>query len=296
MKISGLLLLCLIISTSGFSQNRKEAKLYTLLGEENFVKLEKKASKILKKDKSNFYANTALTHYYLNKYAISKSTASKKGAISNALRRWKYVQNLPTTNLELQTALHQILLENAQDSVIKPSINKKYRNWLLVYFDEQVPDFQKTETVIIHTVDSNKVRDSLRYAMLLSAQKLEGVKYTYAGTSPSKGFDCSGFTQYVYKQVGIEIPHNAQMQSDLESQQTPLKDLKPGDLVFFGHWNGSKQKTVHTGIIFDKNGDDITVIHCVSGGVSIEGKDSSWDRYWIDRVLFGISMNTLAKK
>jgi hypothetical protein len=66
--------------------------------------------------------------------------------------------------------------------------------------------------------------------------------------------------------------------------------------VFFGSWNGNKQSTIHAGIIFDKQGDDITVIHCVSGGVSIEGKDSSWDRYWIDRVLFGISLDQLAVK
>ena len=53
----------------------------------------------------------------------------------------------------------------------------------------------------------------------------------YAGADPS-GFDCSGFTMYVYAQIGISLPHNAAMQFGMG---TPVaeSDLQPGDLVFF---------------------------------------------------------------
>jgi cell wall-associated NlpC family hydrolase len=63
------------------------------------------------------------------------------------------------------------------------------------------------------------------------AMRYLGIPYVYAGADPS-GFDCSGFTMYVYAQVGISLPHNAAMQFGMG---TPVSydQLQPGDLVFF---------------------------------------------------------------
>ena len=58
-----------------------------------------------------------------------------------------------------------------------------------------------------------------------------GVPYVWGGASPS-GFDCSGFTMYVYAQVGISLPHNAAMQYGMGSP-VGREFLQPGDLVFF---------------------------------------------------------------
>jgi cell wall-associated NlpC family hydrolase len=58
-----------------------------------------------------------------------------------------------------------------------------------------------------------------------------GVPYRWGGASPS-GFDCSGFTMYVYAQVGISLPHNAAMQYGMGSA-VGREFLQPGDLVFF---------------------------------------------------------------
>ena len=62
------------------------------------------------------------------------------------------------------------------------------------------------------------------------ARTLLGIPYVYGGSSPS-GFDCSGFTQYVFGKAGISIPRTASAQQDAA---TPVSDPKPGDLVFFG--------------------------------------------------------------
>ena len=62
------------------------------------------------------------------------------------------------------------------------------------------------------------------------ARGLLGIPYVYGGESPS-GFDCSGFTMYVFGKAGISIPRTASAQ---QNAATPVSDPKPGDLVFFG--------------------------------------------------------------
>ena len=62
------------------------------------------------------------------------------------------------------------------------------------------------------------------------AQSLFGIPYVYGGSTPS-GFDCSGFTSYVYRQAGISIPRTASAQA---AASTPVSNPRPGDLVFFG--------------------------------------------------------------
>lgn len=62
------------------------------------------------------------------------------------------------------------------------------------------------------------------------AMKYLGTPYVYGGTSPS-GFDCSGFTQYVYRQVGVKLPRTSGGQSRA-GQYVSLSNIKPGDLLY----------------------------------------------------------------
>jgi peptidoglycan DL-endopeptidase CwlO len=63
------------------------------------------------------------------------------------------------------------------------------------------------------------------------AMQYLGVPYVWGGASPS-GFDCSGFTMYVYSRMGVSLPHNAAAQYGYGSPVSS-SDLQPGDLVFF---------------------------------------------------------------
>jgi cell wall-associated NlpC family hydrolase len=63
------------------------------------------------------------------------------------------------------------------------------------------------------------------------AMQYLGVPYVWGGASPS-GFDCSGFTMYVYAQVGVSLPHNAAAQYGMGSPVS-MGQLQAGDLVFF---------------------------------------------------------------
>ena len=81
--------------------------------------------------------------------------------------------------------------------------------------------------------------------MLQLAHRFIGTTYTWGGVS-SFGFDCSGFTQMLERQRGFEMPRDADIQASW-SGVVPVerKDLRPGDLLFFG---SNPNKITHTGM------------------------------------------------
>lgn len=70
-------------------------------------------------------------------------------------------------------------------------------------------------------------------AVLQMAQRYTGVRYVYGGEDPT-GFDCSGYTQYVFGRVGVSLPRTAAQQL---AATTPTTNPRPGDLVFWGSWH-----------------------------------------------------------
>ena len=69
-------------------------------------------------------------------------------------------------------------------------------------------------------------------AIIRYARRFVGVRYVYGGTSPATGFDCSGFTRFVYAHFGFALPHYSGAQWDL-GRPVSRAGLRPGDLVFF---------------------------------------------------------------
>jgi cell wall-associated NlpC family hydrolase len=96
------------------------------------------------------------------------------------------------------------------------------------------------------------------------AMQYLGVPYRWGGASPS-GFDCSGFTMFVYAQVGVSLPHNAAAQYGTGSPVS-RSDLQPGDLVFF---NGLGHVGIYAGggqmIHSPHTGDVVKVSNITSG-------------------------------
>jgi len=64
------------------------------------------------------------------------------------------------------------------------------------------------------------------------ARRFLGAPYSFGGTSPASGFDCSGFTRFVYAHLGIVLPHYSGGQFAL-GRPVARDALRPGDLVFF---------------------------------------------------------------
>jgi len=104
-----------------------------------------------------------------------------------------------------------------------------------------------------------------------------GTRYTWGGSSPSTGFDCSGFVTYVKKQFDISVSRTASGQFNNDGRQIQKSELQPGDLVFFSN-NGGRSVT-HVGIYIG-NG---RFVHASNSrvGVVISRLDSNYyTRVW----------------
>lgn len=118
---------------------------------------------------------------------------------------------------------------------------------------------------------------SFGQAMVDEAMKYLGKKYVWGGHSPS-GFDCTGLTWYVMKQLGREFPQH-DLEGQMRSGQAVAKaDLQPGDLVFFK--NTYRTGLSHVGIYVGNS----RFVHAADErrGVIVSGLDEA---YWGARYL-----------
>ena len=80
-----------------------------------------------------------------------------------------------------------------------------------------------------------------------AATKYLGVPYQWGGTDPTSGLDCSGLTQRVYADLGIDLPRTAAQQATAGRPVASLAEAQPGDLVFFDN-SSSRAGIDHVGI------------------------------------------------
>lgn len=109
------------------------------------------------------------------------------------------------------------------------------------------------------------------------ARQFLGTRYVYGGASPS-GFDCSGFTMYVYNQFGVSLPHTAtgQWQSGLGTRVYDIWSLQPGDLVFFCEPGRNNGKACSHAGLYAGNGQIIHSSSSRSGGVIMSDLTSGY--------------------
>ena len=110
-----------------------------------------------------------------------------------------------------------------------------------------------------------------------TAKQYLGTGYVYGGASP-RGFDCSGFTMYVYSQHGYSLPHSAtsQWQSGLGTRVYSISELQPGDLVFFPDPSRNAGKACSHAGIYTGDGQFIHSSSSRSGGVIVSSLTSGY--------------------
>ncbi len=105
--------------------------------------------------------------------------------------------------------------------------------------EETTPEVEQNDNKTTSTSE-NKGNDVVEYA-----KQYLGCKYVSGGISPTTGFDCSGFTLYVYKHFGISLNRTSreQINSGISIEKS---NLQPGDIVFFN--NAGNTSIGHVGI------------------------------------------------
>jgi len=95
--------------------------------------------------------------------------------------------------------------------------------------------------------------------VIQTAQSFIGTPYRYGGSNRS-GMDCSGLLCTSFESAGLKIPRSSNEQAEF-GQKVSLRDIAPGDMVFFAERKGSS-KITHAGLVTAVNGkDSITFIH-----------------------------------
>ncbi len=105
--------------------------------------------------------------------------------------------------------------------------------------------------------------------VLQRAFALLGTPYRWGGTSPDRGFDCSGLVGYVFRTIGIDLPRVSRAMAHEGTAITDRNALAEGDLVFFG----KRGKVDHVGIYIGegkflhapRTGRDVTVSSLSTG-------------------------------
>jgi cell wall-associated NlpC family hydrolase len=137
-----------------------------------------------------------------------------------------------------------------------------------------------TSTVSFVSAEERKKKSSrsarsfaVRSAKVMrTGNSLRGIPYRYGGSTP-RGFDCSGFTSYVYRKVGVRLPHSATGQM-YKARKISRSKARKGDLVFFR----SGSRAYHVGIYAGNN----RVLHSPRPGQRV-----STVRIWTSNVTFG---------
>jgi peptidoglycan DL-endopeptidase CwlO len=123
----------------------------------------------------------------------------------------------------------ELVVEKSAVSVVSAAENEDYQAELAA--DEAAEEAAEVAASTVSTATSVDVPASaIGNSVISIASRYVGVPYVSGGASPS-GFDCSGFTQYVFGQLGIELPHSSSAQAGYGTQVS-ASEAQPGDLMW----------------------------------------------------------------
>ena len=112
------------------------------------------------------------------------------------------------------------------------------------------------------TVKTEISKTSDRDKLIAYAKEYLGINYKYASNNPKKGFDCSGFVNYVFKHFDIEVPRSSGQFKNIGKTVKPEAFQKGDILVFYGYKD--KKSIGHVGIICEADGMNSKFIHASS--------------------------------
>ena len=134
---------------------------------------------------------------------------------------------------------------------------------------------EEAETIEDAKPSRPKSRTSLGYSATLRdsivtyAKSHLGTPYVFACAIEDVGFDCSGFTYYVFNHFGIEIPRSSRLMENI-GREVPYEQAKKGDIIVFTGTNAALRKAGHVGIVIENDlTEGVKFIHSSSGNDNV---------------------------
>lgn len=160
--------------------------------------------------------------------------------------------NADNVNVRSQPTTDSGIVTTASSGTVVNVTGLTEDGWYSVSCKSGAQGYIRSDFLDLSNSDSASVEStsSGNASIVSTAKNYLGVHYVYGGASPS-GFDCSGFTMYVYAKHGYSLPHTAsgQWQSGMGTRTTSIGALQVGDLVFFNDPSRNAGKACsHAGI------------------------------------------------
>jgi uncharacterized protein YgiM (DUF1202 family) len=146
---------------------------------------------------------------------------SIRGVVTARALNMRESASLEATVLRVLPRGYELMINDSQEQWLKVKLRDGFEGWVYRKYVSTDPMAVSSREGFLHRITQIS-RFALQYI---------GIKYIYGGDSPG-GFDCSGFTMFVYQRFGWKLPHNAADQMAI-GIKIDKSDLLPGDLVFF---------------------------------------------------------------
>jgi cell wall-associated NlpC family hydrolase len=292
-KIISLVLGFILSAAIGVAQDKKIDKLEMLYDQGHYKIVYKKSQKLMNKEEYATHPSPVAFHA-LAEYQLSR--INDKFSASNAIYDYEKFMKMDSNQYYQQSYANYIYdmkmgiaeeIQNLNQQGHTDKAQIKYDTYVRLFGN--VADFEELTTVEPEVVEpetpvESAPSGSVRDGIVVEAEKHIGVPYKYGGVSP-KGFDCSGFTQYVFSKNGVGIPRTAGSQATAY-EKIKLKDAKTGDLVFFGR---NKNEISHVGIVYSNGPEGLKMIHASSSrGIMISNVDK--DPYWNPKLQYAVKV------
>ena len=179
-----------------------------------------------------------ITGYIYQEYISINKTVNKDTHTSSLTNK--------TINKDTSNSTNKITNKDTNNSInktVNKTVNKDTSNSASKTINKDTSN-STNKTINKDTSSSTGVTAQ---QVLAYAYQFEGYPYVWGGSSPSTGFDCSGFVQYVYAHFGINLPRTTFEQVNCGTPVS-LNNIKPGDLVFeFGSSEGPNHVGIYIG-------------------------------------------------
>ena len=156
---------------------------------------------------------------------------------------------------------------NVEINAVDSNGNKNTDSYKINVINKPTLPTTKIEKNEVYSNNPSSVDTS---SVIAAANSLIGSKYTSGGTSPTNGFDCSGFVQYIYNAIGKSISRSSSTQAN-DGFAVSRENLQPGDIIIWSTL--SNNRPTHSSVYAGDN----TIIHAINSSRGVQKSDLN---YW----------------